>query len=179
MPIRPWPPPPRAAPFRSSRSRRSSPEPQIARTSRLVGCGDGRRGDAGRAAPPGSRRFCSPCGRGLRPPRRAARKPASPRGARELPAPCSLVSTGCPVQSPARLFSWPMRPISQRCEEKRGSSGSWVRSLPPWGMVDRSPLPCDANYLNAQKNGSARCGSESGRGRPRCGASSASTHTRS
>ena len=32
----------------------------------------------------------------------------------------------------------------------------WVRSLPPWGMVDRSPLPCDANYVNAQKNGSAR-----------------------
>src|SRR5206468_11772458 len=32
----------------------------------------------------------------------------------------------------------------------------WVRSLPPWGMVDRSPLPCDANCLNAQKNGSAR-----------------------
>jgi len=46
-------------------------------------------------------------------------------------------------------------------------------------MVDRSPLPCDANCLNAQKNGSARCGSESGCGRPRCGASSASTHTRS
>src|SRR5438876_11322753 len=32
----------------------------------------------------------------------------------------------------------------------------WVRSLPPWGMVGRSPLPCDANCLNAQKNGSAR-----------------------
>ena len=83
--------------------------------------------------------------------------------------------------------SWSARsclPVVQRllstCHGTKllGSSGSWVRSLPPWGMVDRSPLPCDANYVNAQKNGSARCGSESGRGRPRCGASSASTHTR-
>src|SRR5947207_10269686 len=38
-----------------------------------------------------------------------------------------------------------------------GSSGFRVGKKPaPWGMVDRSPLPCDANCLNAQKNGSAR-----------------------
>src|SRR3989442_1850303 len=40
---------------------------------------------------------------------------------------------------------------------KLGSSGFRVGKKPaPWGMVDRSPLPCDANCLNAQKNGSAR-----------------------
>ena len=32
----------------------------------------------------------------------------------------------------------------------------WVKSLRPWSVVDRSSLPCDANRLNWQKNGSLR-----------------------
>jgi len=30
----------------------------------------------------------------------------------------------------------------------------WVRSLRPWGMLDRSPMPRDANCPNWQKNSS-------------------------
>src|SRR2546430_8311003 len=36
LPIRPWPPPPRAALFRQSRSRRSSPEPSYDGRSRFL-----------------------------------------------------------------------------------------------------------------------------------------------